>query len=162
MQTHGSHLSIFEPIALLRVRSFMTDQDTQQQDNQPKYTEQIGPTPDQHFSRGRAVRLVIITAKDFRTWNACTLFLDEAMEQTRCCENPKELKLKPILKSVSSRLGNTPAILQKSYVHPELVDLYRTGCFLNKEWQHGKKDVVPAGYRKTEALLLRWLQKRYA
>ena len=102
-----------------------------------------------------------ITAKDFRTWTACALFLDEAMAQTSCCTDPKELKLKPILKSVSAQLGNTPAILQKSYVHPELVDLYRTGCFLNKEWQHDDKDHVPAGYRKTEALLLRWLQKRY-
>lgn len=102
-----------------------------------------------------------ITAKDFRTWAACTLFLEEAMEQTRCCEDAKDLKLKPILKNVSEQLGNTPAILQKSYVHPELIDLYRTGCFLNKEWKHSKKDAVPSGYRKTEALLLRWLQKQY-
>ncbi len=102
-----------------------------------------------------------ITAKDFRTWAACTLFLDEAMEQTRCCEEAKDLKLKPILESVAARLGNTPAILKKSYVHPELVDLYRTGCMLDREWRHTKKDKIPAGYKKTEALLLRWLQTRY-
>jgi DNA topoisomerase-1 len=102
-----------------------------------------------------------ITAKDFRTWTACTLFLEEAMEQTRCAEG-KALQLKPILKSVSARLGNTPAILQKSYVHPELVDLYRTGCFLNKEWEHYGEAPVSPGFRKTEALLFRWLQKRYA
>ncbi|PZO87981.1 MAG: DNA topoisomerase I [Micavibrio aeruginosavorus] len=102
-----------------------------------------------------------ITAKDFRTWTACALFLDEAMETTRCCVDAKELKLKPILKTVSEQLGNTPAILQKSYVHPELIDLYRTGCMLNREWQHDDKDHVPAGYRKTEALLLRWLEKTY-
>jgi DNA topoisomerase-1 len=104
---------------------------------------------------------VNITAKDFRTWTACALFLDEAMAQTKCCEDPKALKLKPILQNVSAQLGNTPAILQKSYVHPELIDLYRTGCMINKEWQHDDKDNIPAGYRKTEALLLRWLQKRY-
>lgn len=102
-----------------------------------------------------------ITAKDFRTWSACTLFLEEALAATNNCEDVKTLHLKPILKSVSSRLGNTPAILQKSYVHPELVDLYRTGCFLNKEWKHDQKDHIPATFRKTEALLLRWLQTRY-
>lgn len=101
-----------------------------------------------------------ITAKDFRTWAACSLFLDEALEQTRTCD-AKALKLKPILESVSAQIGNTPAILKKSYVHPELVDLYRTGCMMDKEWEHDDKDHVPAGYRKTEALLLRWLQKRY-
>ncbi len=101
-----------------------------------------------------------ITAKDFRTWNACTLFLAEAMEQTSCSE-AAQLHLKPVLKSVSAKLGNTPAILQKSYVHPELVDLYRTGCFINKEWQHDDSAPIPAQLRRTEALLLRWLEKRY-
>ncbi len=102
-----------------------------------------------------------ITAKDFRTWTACALFLDEAMEQTRCCEDGGTLHLKPILKAVSAQLGNTPAILQKSYVHPDLIDLYRTGCLLNKEWKHEPDAIIPAGYRKTESLLMRWLQIRY-
>jgi DNA topoisomerase-1 len=99
-----------------------------------------------------------ITAKDFRTWNACTLFLAEAMAQTKCADGAP-LQLKPILKTVSAALGNTPAILQKSYVHPQLIDLYRTGCFLNKEWQ---SDIpIPAGLRKHEALLLQWLERTY-
>lgn len=101
-----------------------------------------------------------VTAKDFRTWTACSLFLEEAMRQTQCSDG-KPLQIKPILKLVSTRLGNTPAILQKSYVHPELIDLYRTGCFINKEWEHDDGQPVPSGYRKTEALLLRWLQIRY-
>jgi DNA topoisomerase I len=98
-----------------------------------------------------------ITAKDFRTWNACTLFLEEAIRQTSCAEG-KALHIGPVLKSVAERLGNTPAILKKSYVHPELIDLYRTGCIMGKDWESGD---APAGRRKSEALLLRWLQKRY-
>lgn len=97
-----------------------------------------------------------ITAKDFRTWTACTLFLEEAMAQTDCSE---PLHLKPISKAVSSKLGNTPAILQKSYVHPELVDLYRTGCFMEKHWQVDPGTLT--GLRRCEILLLRWLEKRY-
>ena len=100
-----------------------------------------------------------ITAKDFRTWTACTLFLEEAMAQTDCATGAA-LHLKPVLKSVSSQLGNTPAILQKSYVHPELIDLYRTGCFLDKHWS-GEELKATTGLRKTEALLLRWLEKQY-
>ncbi len=100
-----------------------------------------------------------ITAKDFRTWTACTLFLEEAMAQADCEEGVR-LHLKPVLKAVSTALGNTPAILQKSYVHPDLVDLYRTGCFLDKKWQNESLD-IPAGLRRSEAMLLRWLKSRY-
>jgi len=93
-----------------------------------------------------------ITAKDFRTWSACVLFLEAALAQ---CEE-KTFHLKPVLQQVASALGNTPAILKKSYVHPELMDLYRTGCFLKNEWQGAPPGI--AGLRKTEALLLTWLE----
>lgn len=66
------------------------------------------------------------------------------MAQTKCAEG-EQLRIKPILQTVSSRLGNTPAILQKSYVHPALIDLY-TGCLLNKEWQ--SEIPAPAGMKK--------------
>lgn len=96
-----------------------------------------------------------ITAKDFRTWKACALFLEEAMKQAGCAPGAA-LPLKPILQMVSARLGNTPAILQKSYVHPELIDLHRTGCILD----HAEAPAVP-GLRKVESLLMGWLEARY-
>ena len=98
-----------------------------------------------------------ITAKDFRTWTACALFVEEALKNCAACEG--QFHLKPLLKAVSAQLGNTPAILQKSYVHPQLVDLYRTGCFLDAHWQGSA--TPPAGLKKTEALLLRWLEIHY-
>lgn len=99
-----------------------------------------------------------ITAKDFRTWNACTLFVEEAIKHCGECGN---FNLKPILTTVSQQLGNTPAILKKSYVHPALVDLYRTGCLLQQEWDHQQLSQLVAGLSKTENLLLVWLQKTY-
>lgn len=99
-----------------------------------------------------------ITAKDFRTWNACTAFLDEAIKH---CSEGSKFELKPILKTVSDQLGNTPAILKKSYVHPELIDLYRTGCLLNKEWDHKNIKESVNGLNKVENLLLIWLEKTY-
>ncbi len=99
-----------------------------------------------------------ITAKDFRTWNACSLFLEESLKH---CSEGSRFELKPVLKSVSKHLGNTPAILKKSYVHPELIDLYRTGCFLNKEWDHKNLKEAVNGLTKIENLLFSWLKKTY-
>lgn len=96
-----------------------------------------------------------ITAKDFRTWAACTLFLETALQH---CDE-KAFHLKPVLQEVAAQLGNTPAILKKSYIHPELMDLYRTGCFVNAEWQ-GAPPTIP-GLRKSESILLAWLQNTY-
>lgn len=99
-----------------------------------------------------------MTAKDFRTWTACALFLEEALKH---CQIDEKLELKPIFKIVSDQLGNTPAILKKSYVHPELVDLYRTGCLMEKEWELSRVKNPVEGLSKVENLLLIWLKKTY-
>ncbi len=59
------------------------------------------------------------TAKDFRTWTASALAFEWLAE-------PREANgLKPMLDYVSDRLGNTPAIARKSYIHPALIDVAR-------------------------------------
>jgi DNA topoisomerase I len=57
------------------------------------------------------------TAKNFRTWHASALAL-ELLAQA-----PAPLTLKALLAEVSQRLGNTPAIARKSYVHPAVLAL---------------------------------------
>lgn len=57
------------------------------------------------------------TAKHFRTWHASAL----AFELLACADG--QLKLKELLGEVSERLGNTPAIARKSYVHPGVLAL---------------------------------------
>jgi DNA topoisomerase I len=101
-----------------------------------------------------------ITAKDFRTWHACVLFVEEAVKQA-AVKDGGPATLKPILKAVAQQLGNTPAILQKSYVHPNLMDLYRAGAFATAEWREIPKKQIPSGLQKTEALLLRWMRRQY-
>jgi DNA topoisomerase-1 len=61
------------------------------------------------------------TAKDFRTWRASVLAFEYLMQAE---EGPR---LKGMLAHVSEHLCNTPAIARKSYVHPILVELARTG-----------------------------------
>ena len=64
------------------------------------------------------------TAKHFRTWGASLLAFSHILEAGK--ENGK-LSLKPMLEAVAAALGNTPAISRKSYIHPSLIELCRTG-----------------------------------
>ena len=61
------------------------------------------------------------TAKNFRTWGA-SLLAYEAL-----AEADQTLTLKQVLAPVTAKLGNTPAIARKSYVHPTLVALVKQG-----------------------------------
>ena len=62
------------------------------------------------------------TAKDFRTWHGTV----QALELTRrACrgEVPDLTSGKQVLAEVARRLGNTPAVCRKSYIHPEVLNL---------------------------------------
>ena len=61
------------------------------------------------------------TAKNFRTW-AASVAAFEALASAEA-----DLSLKVMLAPVVERLGNTPAIARKSYVHPSLIDLVKKG-----------------------------------
>jgi DNA topoisomerase-1 len=67
------------------------------------------------------------TAKDFRTWHATIAALEllAAREFTSTLE-AKKLASSAIAE-VAKRLGNTPAICRKSYVHPAVVDAFLAG-----------------------------------
>jgi len=100
----------------------------------------------------RAVSGENITAKDFRTWTASALFLESAEESEGAHD------IKPVLSSVAERLGNTPTILQKNYIHPDLLELYREGQL---DLLDTGDDPAATGLYKTESALIRWLEKRY-
>lgn len=53
------------------------------------------------------------TARNFRTWAASALAFGLLVE------NP-DVPLKALLEQVAERLGNTPAIVRKSYIHPAI------------------------------------------
>lgn len=61
------------------------------------------------------------TAKHFRTWAASVL----AFETLATAHH--DIGLKSLLEPVSDALGNTPAIARKSYVHPALLALVKSG-----------------------------------
>lgn len=65
------------------------------------------------------------TAKDFRTWLGtvtCAMLLAQA-ERTETQTERKAL-VAGAIKDVAKRLGNTPAVCRKCYVHPDVLDAY--------------------------------------
>jgi DNA topoisomerase-1 len=61
------------------------------------------------------------TAKHFRTWGASAIAFETLAGATM------DIGLKTLLEPVTERLGNTPAIARKSYVHPALIALVKDG-----------------------------------
>ncbi|HTT06243.1 MAG TPA: hypothetical protein VMF64_13235 [Steroidobacteraceae bacterium] len=99
-----------------------------------------------------------LTAKDFRTWHACILFIEAA---GRRAPEQRPAALKELLAQVGAELGNTPAILKKSYIHPNLIDLWRDGRLASAQWRRIPTRQVPRHFTKTEALFARWLSGQY-
>ncbi len=65
------------------------------------------------------------TAKNFRTWHASEL----AFGMLAASKNV--LTIKAVLEEVAGRLGNTPAVTRKSYVHPAVIALVE----VQEEWR---------------------------
>ncbi|MEO5733020.1 MAG: DNA topoisomerase IB [Rubrivivax sp.] len=62
-----------------------------------------------------------ITAKDFRTWHGSVLALELTL--AACVEGADPCKPTDVLRSVAKRLGNTPAVCKKAYIHPQVLTL---------------------------------------
>lgn len=69
-----------------------------------------------------------ITAKDFRTW-AGTVLAAIALQEFEAFDSQAGFKknVKAAIESVAQRLGNTPTICRKCYVHPEILASYQQG-----------------------------------
>jgi DNA topoisomerase-1 len=71
-----------------------------------------------------------LTAKDFRTWAAT---LETARLLALAAGGGKrrtKARVQEAIAAVAARLGNTPAICRKSYVHPGIVAAYLAGTSL--------------------------------
>jgi DNA topoisomerase I len=66
-----------------------------------------------------------ITAKDFRTW-AGTVLAAMALNELESFDSAAQAKrnLRTAVEKVSARLGNTPTICRKCYIHPEVLNSY--------------------------------------
>lgn len=72
-----------------------------------------------------------ITAKDFRTWAGTVLAVTELREAENDSGAAKPNKrLRAAIAQVAVRLGNTPTICRKCYVHPDVVSAYLDGTLM--------------------------------
>ena len=102
------------------------------------------------------------TAKDFRTWAGTVL---ACMMLGECGTFGSETEAKrnvvQAIKQVAARLGNTPSVCRKCYVHPAVLDCYMSGAMLEavKRRVQGE-DSSPHALREEEMAVLELLQRR--
>lgn len=84
------------------------------------------------------------SAKDFRTW-AGTVFAARLLAAVAEQPDHKHTKknLAAVVKDVAERLGNTPAVCRKCYIHPAVIDGYLAGEVVRGA--HTTPHVAPQG-----------------
>jgi DNA topoisomerase I len=102
-----------------------------------------------------------VSAKDFRTWAGTVLAalalssLGEFTSQTQA-----KMNVRRAVEAVADKLGNTPTICRKCYIHPEIVACYMEGTLppIAMEAEATTASPLP----REEAAVLRLLKRRLA
>lgn len=101
------------------------------------------------------------TAKDFRTWGG-TLRAATVISEigTGKNENARKKEVTMTVRMVASELGNTPAILRKSYVHPVILSRYlKNGSRIQVAGRSKKQQASPAGHTPDEKALIDFIDE---
>jgi DNA topoisomerase-1 len=102
------------------------------------------------------------TAKDFRTWSG-TMLATIALRDIEPAESETQGKKNIVqaIELVSKKLGNTPAICRKCYVHPGVLDAYLDGSLhviADKAMRSKSKQVETVELETQEAIVLALLK----
>jgi DNA topoisomerase-1 len=104
-----------------------------------------------------------ITAKDFRTW-AGTVMAALALQEFEAIDSQAAQKknIRAAIERVASRLGNTPTICRKCYIHPEVLNAYVEGSLLLQVEAQGQQWLSEelAQLKPQEAAVLALLEAR--
>ncbi len=106
-----------------------------------------------------------VSAKDFRTW-AGTVLAALALHEFGTIDTEAKAKknVRAAIERVSARLGNTPTICRKCYVHPAVVNSYMSGDLLleiKEEVDAELRDDLPK-LKPEEVAVLTLLERRIA
>jgi DNA topoisomerase I len=97
-----------------------------------------------------------ITAKDFRTFAACSRALAElAREKPPPSKTGRRRTVAATMRAASEELNNTPAVARSSYVHPSIVEAFEAGL-LDPAVLRGPRR---RGLSAEETALMRFLEK---
>ena len=100
------------------------------------------------------------TAKDFRTW-AGTVLAAMALREVEKCDTKAQQKKNIVkaIETVAAKLGNTPTICKKCYIHPFVLDAYTDGTLLAQAAEQRARS-GKNGLNSDEAMVLRLLKAR--
>ena len=111
----------------------------------------------------RAVTGEDYTAKDFRTWSG-TVLAALALQEFEKFDSEAQAKKNIVqaIESVAQKLGNTPTICRKCYVHPAILDAYLDGTIMELLRERATQQLVDDLHTLSpeEAAVLALLQKR--
>jgi DNA topoisomerase-1 len=103
------------------------------------------------------------TAKDFRTW-AGTVLAALALREFETFDSQTQAKKNVVraIESVAERLGNTPAICRKCYVHPAVIESYLDGTMIEALRRRARQELVADVHalQPEEAAVVALLQER--
>ena len=103
------------------------------------------------------------TAKDFRTW-AGTVLAALALQEFESFDSETQAKKNVVqaIESVAERLGNTPTVCRKCYVHPAVIDTYLEGSMLQTLRERADQEMADSlkALRVEEAAVMAILQQR--
>ncbi len=105
------------------------------------------------------------TAKDFRTWAGTVLAALALREfETFDSEAGAKRNVRAAIESVAGRLGNTPTICRKCYIHPQVLDCYLEGDMLLQVKDAVETELTEdlSSLRPEEAAVLGLLHRRLA
>lgn len=111
----------------------------------------------------REITACDVTAKDFRTW-AGTVLAAWALNALGASTSEAEAKrkIRTALARVANRLGNTPAICRKCYVHPQILDGYLSGELVAERGEADHAAPASPALVEEEAAVLTLLSRRLA
>lgn len=103
------------------------------------------------------------TAKDFRTWSG-TVLAALALQEFEKFDSETQAKKNIVraIESVAEKLGNTPTICRKCYVHPAVLDAYLDGAALEVMRERTEETLAKDlhALQPEEAAVLAMLQQR--
>jgi DNA topoisomerase-1 len=103
------------------------------------------------------------TAKDFRTWTG-TVLAAMALQEYEAFDGEAQAKRHIVraIEAVAERLGNTPSVCRKCYVHPAVLEGYLDGDLVAALRQRAKAEAARGDLKPEEAAVLALLRRRLA
>jgi DNA topoisomerase-1 len=103
------------------------------------------------------------TAKDFRTWSG-TVLAAIALHEFEKFDSEAQAKKNVVraIESVAEKLGNTPSVCRKCYVHPAVLDAYLDGAMVEGLLARAEEELAEDLHElePEEAAVLAMLQQR--